>query len=119
MIKKEKIKIIKNKKGNIIKFANKNKLPFKNFGEIYFSEVKPNTAKGWKFHKTRNQYLTVISGSVNFYLKKSENSKIQTIKLKYSDQIYSIYIPKSYYYYFKCKSKKKAIIVNIIDEIIE
>ena len=40
MVKLKKIKIIKNKKGNIIKFLNFKKNFFKNYGEIYFSEVK-------------------------------------------------------------------------------
>ena len=64
MIKKKKIKVIKNSKGNIIKFINSKELPIKKFGEIYFSEVKPNIFKGWKFHNLRSQYLTVISGNV-------------------------------------------------------
>ena len=33
-------KIIKNKKGSIIKFVNKKNKFFKSFGEIYFSEIK-------------------------------------------------------------------------------
>ena len=39
-IKIQKNKIIFNKKGNIIKFLNKNSKQYKSFGEIYFSEIK-------------------------------------------------------------------------------
>ena len=45
MIKKIKIKIIKNVKGNIIKFFNFNQKLLKKYGEIYFSEVKRNKFK--------------------------------------------------------------------------
>ena len=73
MIRTKKIKIIKNTKGNIIKFVNKNQLPLKKFGEIYFSEIKPNTTKDWKYHQNRNQYLTIADGSVVFFFKKKKN----------------------------------------------
>ena len=44
-------KIIKNKKGDVIKFLNKKNNLFRGFGEIYFSEIKKNHTKGWNFHK--------------------------------------------------------------------
>lgn len=119
MIRKKKIKIIKNPKGNIVKFVNKNQLPFKKFGEIYFSEIKPNTTKNWKYHENRNQYLTIVEGSVVFFFKKKIKGKIKKILLKYPNKLNSIFIPKKYFYKFKCISKKKSIIVNIIDEIIK
>jgi len=119
MIRKKKIKIIKNPKGNIVKFVNKNQLPFKKFGEIYFSEIKPNTIKNWKYHENRNQYLTIVEGSVVFFFKKKIKGKIKKILLKYPNKLNSIFIPKKYFYKFKCISKKKSIIVNIIDEIIK
>lgn len=119
MIRKKKIKIIKNPKGNIVKFVNKNQLPFKKFGEIYFSEIKPNTTKNWKYHENRNQYLTIVEGSVVFFFKKKIKGKIKKILLKYPNKLNSIFIPKKYFYKFKCISKKKSIIINIIDEIIK
>ena len=118
MIKKNKITVIKNSKGNIIKFINFNKLPLKKLGEIYFSEIKPNIFKGWKYHNSRNQYLTVLSGNVEFSFKKKINSKIKKISIS-SKNPYAIFIPKKIYYSFKCHSKNKAIIINIIDEIIK
>ena len=118
MIKKKKIKVIKNPKGKIIKFANYKELPLNKIGEIYFSEVKPNKFKGWKFHNSRNQYLTVVNGNVEFSFKKKINSKIKKVLIS-SQKPYAIFIPKKIYYSFKCYSKTKAIIINIIDEIIK
>ena len=118
MIKKKIIKVIKNSKGNIIKFIYFKKLPLKKLGEIYFSEVKPNIFKGWKYHNSRNQYLTVVSGNVEFSFKKKINSKIKKVLIS-SQKPCAIFIPKKIYYSFKCYSKTKAIIINIIDEIIK
>ena len=119
MIKKKKIKVIKNPKGKIIKFVNYKELPLKKIEEIYFSEVKPNKFKGWKFHNSRNQYLTVVTGSVEFSFKKKINSKIKKILINSEKDLYSIFIPKKVFYSFKCNSKSKAIIINIIDEIVK
>ena len=118
MIKKKKIKIIKNSKGNIIKFANLNNLPFKKLGEIYFSEIKPNSFKGWKYHNLRNQYLTVVNGSVEFSFKKKPKDKIKKIIINIMNKHHALYIPKKTFYSFKCLSKNKAIIANIIDEVV-
>lgn len=119
MIRKKKIKIIKKNSSKVIKFVNKNQLPFSKFGEIYFSEVKPKIIKDWKIHKNRNQYLTIIQGSVIFFFKKTQKSKEKKIYLKYPDKLSSIFIPKNYYYKFQCISKKKSIIVNVIDQIVK
>ena len=119
MIKKNKIKVIKNKKGNIIKFLNFKKKLLNRYGEIYFSEVKKNYFKGWKYHKNRNQILTIASGTVIFSFKKSLKGKPKEVKLSYPNNLYSLMIPKKTYYSFKCVSKKHGIIVNLIDEIVK
>ena len=119
MIKKIKIKIIKKKKLNITKFANLKKLPFKKLGEIYFSEAEPNLWSTWKFYEKRNQYLTVASGSVEFLYKEKLDGKKKKIILSNTKKSFALYIPKKYYYCFKCISKNKALIINIIDEVVK
>ena len=117
MIKLRKIKIIKNEKGNLIKFINKNNLKIK-FGEIYFSEVLPNKFKGWKFHENRNQLMTIASGKVRFSFKSKNTNKLKIKTLSFPKRLSTIFIPKKAYYSFKCLSNKKALLVNIIDEIV-
>ena len=114
-IKLIKNKIIKNEKGNLIKFINKKNLRIK-FGEIYFSEVLPNKSKGWKYHENRNQLMTITSGKVRFSFK--NKNKLKTVTLSFPERLCSIYVPKKTYYSFKCLSSKKALIVNIIDEVV-
>ena len=50
-IKKIKLDIIKNKKGDILKYLNRKDKFFNKFGEIYFTEIKKNEIKGWNYHK--------------------------------------------------------------------
>lgn len=116
MIKKIKIRIIKNVKGNIIKFFNFNQKFLKKYGEIYFSEVKKNKFKGWKYHEKKNQIMTICSGTVEFSFKKKVNGKIKKIKLSYPKNLHAIYIPKKTFYSFKCLSKQNVMIVNLVDE---
>ena len=59
---------------------------FNKFGEIYFSEVCPKKFKGWKIHKKRTQLITVVNGSVKFFIKKKK-LKINQKLLKLNIQI--------------------------------
>ena len=43
---------------------------FVGFGEAYFSEIYPNTVKGWKRHKKMTCNLVVPIGSVSFVVTK-------------------------------------------------
>tara|TARA_B100000787_G_scaffold61478_1_gene44984 strand:- start:356 stop:715 length:360 start_codon:yes stop_codon:yes gene_type:complete len=119
VIKKIKIKIIKKKKLNITKFANFRKIPLKKLGEIYFSEAEPNIWSTWKFYETRNQYLTIAYGSVEFLYKNKLNGKVKKITINNSKKLFALYIPQKHYYRFKCTSKNKALIINIIDEVVK
>ena len=65
-IKLRKNKIIPNRKGDIIKFINKNSKDFSRFGEIYFSEVKKNKTKGWNIHYRYQCILAVPFGEIDF-----------------------------------------------------
>ena len=66
LIKIQNNKIIYNKKGNILKFLNSKSKQFKGFGELYFSEIKKNTSKGWNIHYKYFSIITVPYGLVEF-----------------------------------------------------
>ena len=59
-------KIIKNNKGDILKFLSKKNKYFKKFGEIYFSEINKGSTKGWNFHKKNTCLICVPVGKVVF-----------------------------------------------------
>ena len=65
-IKVIKLDIIKNSKGDILKYLNKKDIYLKKFGETYFSEIKYKCKKGWNFHKKSQSLLTVPFGRVKF-----------------------------------------------------
>ena len=117
--KTEKIKIIKNPKGNLYKMLSKKHNFFKKFGEIYFSEVYPKKFKGWKYHEKRTQIITVVNGKVRFFLKKKITSKPKVVDIGFPSKMKLLKIEPKTYYSFKCSSKKKSVIINLIDEIVE
>ena len=65
-LKKINVKVIKNKKGDILKFISSKDSFYKKFGEVYFSEIKKNKTKGWNLHTKYKCFLAVLSGSVTF-----------------------------------------------------
>jgi dTDP-4-dehydrorhamnose 3,5-epimerase len=115
----KKIKVIKNPKGNLFKMISKKDYFFNKFGEIYFSEVYPAKFKGWKIHKKRTQLITVVNGSVKFFIKKKLKDKPKIIEIKYPNKMNLLKIMPNTYYSFKCISKKKSLIINLIDEVIK
>ena len=109
LFKTDNVKKIKNTKGNLFKILSKYHNFFKNFGELYLSEVCPKKFKGWKFHKKRHQIITVVSGKVRFFFKKDFDQKKSIyvdVSFPNNPKIIKIY-PKTFYS-FECKSKKKS-----------
>ena len=113
-------KIIKNKKGDIIKFLSKGDYFFKKFGEIYFTEIRKNKVKGWNYHKKNNCLLTVPYGSVQFkFLDGRHNSKSNYKKEKIiiSKKSYKIiYVPSGVWFSFK-SLVRLSIVANCMDNI--
>ena len=66
-LKKIKVRVIKNKKGDILKFLSRKDFFFKGFGEVYFTEIKKNKTKGWNCHKRNICLLGVPNGKVEFF----------------------------------------------------
>jgi hypothetical protein len=115
----KKIKVIKNSRGNLYKMISKKDNFFSKFGEIYFSEAHPKKFKGWKIHKTRTQLITVVNGSVKFFMKKNLEDKPKIIQISYPNKMKLLKIMPNTYYSFKCISKKKSLIANLIDEVVK
>ena len=114
-IKISKKKIIKNYKGNIIKFINNKNILFKKFGEVYFSEINPNMTKGWNYHKKNTCLISVVIGKVKFFIfDPSKKKLIKIILSKKNNKI--IQIPPRLWFSFKSFSSK-SIIINIIDNV--
>ncbi len=105
-------KIIKNKKGAIIKYIDKRNNFFKSFGEIYFSEIKANKTKGWNLHKKYTCIVAVPLGIVEFMI---VNKKNRLSKKKITNKEILI-IPPGNWFAFKSLSKK-SLVANLINGI--
>ena len=114
-----KIPIIENPKGNLYKLISKNHSFFDKFGELYITEVFKNQFKGWKHYKDRSQILTVLNGRVKFYLKKKINDKPIVVDIEFPNKMKLLKIYPNTFYSFKCFSKKKSTVINLINQIVK
>ena len=113
------LRIIENEKGSVLHMIRSDSEYFKRFGEIYFSEVMPDTVKGWKKHKRTTQNFVVPVGRIKLVLYdqrfESETfGMISEIELGRNDYK-MVTIPPELWYGFKGLSEDKSIIANLID----
>jgi dTDP-4-dehydrorhamnose 3,5-epimerase len=111
-IKFYKKKVIFNPKGNIMKYMNQNDKHYVKFGEIYFTWIKKNYLKGWKFHTKMHMNLTVPVGKIRciFYDKKSNKKSIFNLSEK---NFGTLYVPPKIWFAFQNLDKKKnSLLVN-------
>jgi len=105
-------KIIKNPKGNIMHFIKKDDKNYINFGEVYFTWIKKNNTKGWKFHKKMHMNLTVPVGNIEFTFFDEELKKKYIFNLS-EKKFGTLYVPPKIWFSFKNMSKKKdSLVVN-------
>ena len=118
-LKKIKIKIIKNRKGDILRFISKKNKFFKSFGEIYFTEINYRKLKGWNLHKKNKSFLTVCYGKVILHFidgmnkSKTFNREKQMILGKKNHGI--IVVPPGVWFSFTTFNKK-AVIANFLNK---
>ena len=113
-VKKIKLKVIKNKSGDIIKYMDKKNPNFKKFGEVYFSKIKKGYVKGWNLHKKRKSLMTVPFGSITFVFKDYEMKYKKTINL--NDKSPSLLVvPPNIWYKFWTQNNY-SILMNFIDD---
>ena len=114
-IKIKSYRIIKNKKGNIIKFLDKKNNLFLGFGEIYFSEIKKNQTKGWNYHKKNTCTIIVPQGQVIFKIFNLRKKKFFQISIgKKNNKI--IQIPPGYWFSFKSQTKN-SLVANLMNKV--
>lgn len=114
-IKIVKLKIIKNSKGDLLKYLDKTNRYFKKFGETYFTEIKKNKTKGWNYHKKLYSLITVPYGKVKFTYAKDINKQKKTIII--GKKNYSLIIaPPGLWFKFQSISKI-SLIVNTLNDI--
>ena len=110
------LKTIFNEKGSVLHFIRNDEEDFTNFGECYFSEIKPKIIKGWKLHKLQTQNLVVPIGIIKVVITNNlfDNNFIEYI-LGQPNNYSRLTIPPNYWYGFKCLSAQTALIANCPD----
>ena len=111
-------RIVKNSKGDIIKYLSKKDIYFKKFGEIYFTEILKNKTKGWNLHRRNTCLLSVPFGRVKFCFidgrkkSKSFNKKISILLSKNNYKIISV--PPGIWFSFKSLTTL-SLVVNCLN----
>ena len=111
-IKLIKLKILKNVNGNVFRGYRCNEKENKNYGEVYFSKIKYNKVKAWKYHKKMKMALCVPYGKVKFVFCNLKTNKFRNIIV--GEKNYKkILVPAKVWFGFVGKSKRESLIVNM------
>ena len=106
------LKIIRSPNGNVIRILRKQDLKNWNFKEAYFSTIKFNKIKAWKFHLKMTLNLVVPKGRVKFVFYSKEDDHFKVIEL--GEKKYSrLTVPPNIWFGFKGISKNESIILNL------
>jgi dTDP-4-dehydrorhamnose 3,5-epimerase len=105
-------KIITHPKGNIMHYIKKNDKNYLKFGEVYFTWIKKNALKAWKFHKKMHMNLTVPVGSVKFTFFDDKFKKKFIFNLS-EKNFGTLYVPPKIWFSFKNTNQEKdSLVVN-------
>ena len=111
-IKLHKLKNIKLQNGNVMHALKKSDKGFIKFGEIYFSWIKKNKIKAWKYHLKMNINFIVPVGEVQFVFHDEKKNKFREIiigKKNYS----RVFVPPKIWFGFKNVSSSDSLVVNV------
>ena len=114
-IKVIKLKIIKNSKGDLLKYLDRENKYFKKFGETYFTEIKKDKIKGWNYHKKLYSFITVPYGKVKFTFAENINSKKKTIIIGKKNYSLIVVPPRIWFNFMSIK--KISLVVNTLNQI--
>jgi len=111
-------KIYQDDKGSILHMLRSDSDNFKEFGEIYFSEVNYNVIKGWKKHNLISQNFVVPHGKLKLVIydgRPGSSTSNQFMEIIIGRDNYKmVTIPTQVWYSFKGLSKSPALIANLI-----
>ena len=114
------LKIISDERGAVLHMLRVNSPLYEQFGEIYFSEIKPKTIKAWKLHTKMNQHITVPYGAIKLVIYDSRDDslskgKVCSYLLSRKNNFYLIKIPPKVWYGFQCVGNKTSLVANCTD----
>ena len=111
-IKVKSLNITKLPAGNIMRVLKKKELKKWTIGEAYFSKIKFNKIKAWKYHLKMTLNLAVPHGKVKFVFYSQQDDAFRVVEI--GDEQYSrLTVPPKIWFGFKGISKPESIILNL------
>ena len=106
------LKIIKSPLGNVMHALKKKELNNWVFGEAYFSKIKFDKIKSWKYHLKMTLNLVVPYGKVKFVFYSPREDLFRVIEI--GEKQYSrLTVPPKIWFCFKGISKPESIIMSL------
>lgn len=110
-------KVIKIDNGDVLHGMKNDSIGYVEFGEMYFSEIKFNSIKAWKRHKSITSNILVPIGEVKFVVIVEKNNNLEFKEFIISKKNYlRLTIPPLIWYGFKGVSNDMSLIVSLIDK---
>ena len=108
-------------RGSVLHMMRRDSKLFKQFGEVYFSEILSGKVKAWKRHKQQTQNLTVPVNNIRLVIYDNRPSSrthgnIVEYKLGRPDHYRLVHIPPMLWYGFQAFGDETALIVNCTDQ---
>ncbi|MDC1121976.1 dTDP-4-dehydrorhamnose 3,5-epimerase family protein [Nitrospinaceae bacterium] len=112
---------IADNRGSVLHMMRRDSELFKQFGEVYFSEILSGKVKAWKRHKQQTQNLTVPVNNIRLVIydnrpSSSTHGNIVEYKLGRPDHYRLVHIPPMLWYGFQTFGEETALIVNCADQ---
>ena len=114
------LKQITDKRGSVLHMLKNDSSLFKQFGEVYFSEIHSGVIKAWKQHKKQSQNLTVPLGVIRLVIydnrpNSNTHRKITEYKLGRPEDYKLVHIPPMLWYGYQGIGDQTALIANFTD----
>jgi len=112
--------IFSDSRGSVLHMLKSDSPTFTKFGEVYFSEILPNSVKAWKKHKIHTQNFAVPIGNIKLVIFDDREmsltkGKIQIIEMGRPDNYVRVTIPPNLWYGFTSIGNNKSLLVNCSD----
>ena len=112
---------IADNRGSVLHVMRRDSKLFKQFGEVYFSEILSGKVKAWKRHKQQTQNLTVPVNNIRLVIydnrpSSSTHGKIEEYELGRPDHYCLVHIPPMLWYGFQTFGDETALIANCADQ---
>ena len=110
----KKIPIISAVGGDVLKVLSNLETEYEGFGEVYFSELRPESIKAWKYHYKMTLNLIVPLGEVKFVFFKQKNNVDFFKEITIGRSNYCrITVKPGIWFGFKNIISEKSIVMNV------